>query len=54
MKLIKLVEVGDDLLEDLTLLYPLLSIGGEVVIPYEEEWELDMKEIGLDYTVVEI
>ena len=54
MKLIKLVKVDDNLVEDLTLLYPLLSVGGEVVIPYEEEWELDMKEMKLDYIIVEI
>jgi hypothetical protein len=54
MKLIKLVKVDDNLVEDLTLLYPLLSVGGEVVIPYEEEWELDMKEMKLDYIIVEV
>ena len=54
MKLIKVTNVDDQLLEHLTACYNLLSVGGEVVIPYEREWELELEEIGVEFTVVKV
>ena len=54
MKLIKVIKVDDELLEHLSACYVLLSVGDEVVIPYEREWELELEEIGVEFTVVEL
>ena len=54
MKLLKVTKVDDELLEHLTACYVLLSVGEEVVIPYEREWELELEEIGVEFTVVRI
>ena len=54
MKLLKVTKVDDELLEYLTACYNLLSVGEEVVIPYEREWELELEEIGVEFTVVRI
>ena len=54
MKLIKVTKVDDELLEHLSACYPVLSVGDEVVIPYEREWELELEEIGVEFTIVEI
>ena len=54
MKLIRVTKVDDELLEHLSACYNLLSVGGEVVIPYEREWELELEELGIEFTVVEI
>ena len=54
MRLIKVTKVDDELLEHLSACYALLSVGDEVVIPYEREWELELEEIGVEFTVVKI
>ena len=54
MKLIKVTKVDDELLEHLTACYNLLAVGEEVVVPYEREWELELEEIGVEFTVVKI
>lgn len=54
MKLIKITKVDNDLFEHLTACYNLLSVGEEVVIPYEREWELELEEIGIEFTVVKV
>ena len=54
MKLIKVTKVDDELLEHLTACYLLLSVGEEVVIPYEREWELELEELGIEFTVVKV
>ena len=54
MKLIKVTKVDDELLEHLTACYLLLSVGEEVVIPYEREWELELEELCIEFTVVKI
>ena len=54
MKLIKITKVDNDLFEHLCSCYCVLSNGEEVVIPYELEWSLELEEIGVEFTVVEI
>ena len=54
MRLIKVTKVDDELLEHLTACYNLLSVGEEVVIPYEREWELELEELGIEFTVVKV
>lgn len=54
MKLIKVTKVDDELLEHLTACYLLLSVGEEVVIPYEREWELELEELEVEFTVVKV
>ena len=54
MKLIKVTKVDDELLEHLTACYNLLSVGEEVVIPYEREWELELEELCVEFTVVKV
>ena len=54
MKLIKVTKVDEELLEHLSACYPVLSVGDEVVIPYELEWEVEFIEIGIEFTVIEI
>ena len=54
MKLIKVAKVDDELLEHLTACYILLSFGEEVVMPYEREWELELEELGIEFTVVKV
>ena len=54
MKLFKVTKVDEELAEHLSACYPLLSVGDEVVIPYEQEWKVELEEIGIEFTVVEI
>ena len=54
MKLIKVTKVDDELLEHLAACYLLLLVGEEVVIPYEREWELELEELGIEFTVVKV
>ena len=54
MRLIKITKVDEELLEHLSACYNLLSVGDEVVIPYEREWELELEEIGVEFTVVKV
>ena len=54
MRLIKVTKVDEELLEHLSACYVLLSVGDEVVIPYEREWELELEEIGVEFTVVKV
>lgn len=54
MKLIKITKVDDDLLEHLCACYNVLSHGEEVVMVYEREWELELEELEVEFTVVSI
>ena len=54
MKLIKVTKVDDELLEHLTACYNLLSVGEEVIMVYEREWELELEELEVEFTVVNI
>ena len=54
MKLIKITKVDNDLFEHLCSCYSVLSNGEEVVIPYELEWSLELEEIGVEFTVVNV
>ena len=54
MRLIKVTKVDDELFEHLAACYTMLSVGGEAVIPYEREWELELEEIGVEFTIVEV
>ena len=54
MKLIKITKVDNDLFEHLCACYNVLSNGDEVVIVYEQEWSLELEEIGVEFTVVKI
>ena len=54
MKLIKITKVDDDLFEHLCACYNVLSHGDEVIIVYEREWELELEELEVEFTVVNI
>ena len=54
MKLFKLTNVDGEQFEHLTECYNLLSVDEEVVIPYEREWELELEELGIEFTVVKV
>ena len=54
MKLIKVTKVDNDLFEHLCACYNILSHGEEVILVYEREWELELEEIGVEFTVVKV